>query len=308
MNKKGYWQGVIFLMLMMVVSCANDVIAKYIGQRLDSVEIIFFRFLFSFLTLLPFALSRGLSVFRTQQFAINVMRGVFGVISFYLYTYSLVRLQLVEVITILWTIPLFVLLLSVLFLNESVGLRRLIATVIGFIGLAFITLYDFGTSFSFKFVYLLPATAAFLFAVQDVMIKKMVDNDSKVTMLLYFSLVTTVLSFGPAIYVWQTPTAFELTMLLFYGAFANLMQYFIFRAFAATDLSALAPYRYLEFIFSAIAGFIFFAELPGLNVIVGAVILVPTTFYLGYSETKKMRKKEVSEQVGTMAQRTSDVA
>ena len=153
-------------------------------------------------------------------------------------------------------------------------------------------MYDSGVSFSFKLVYLIPAASAFLFAVQDIMIKKMVDTDSKITMLLYFSLVTTALTIIPAILVWKNPTPFELSMLLLYGALANLMQYFIFRAFAATDLSALAPYRYLEFLFSALAGFIFFAEFPGLNVIIGAIILIPCTLYLGYSENKKSKHKK----------------
>lgn len=292
LNQKGYCQGVIFLLLMMVTSCANDVIAKYIGQRLDPVEVIFFRFFFGFVTLLPFALSRGTSVFKTQQLTANIMRGVLGAVSFYLYNSALVYLQIVEVVTILWTIPLFVLILSMIFLNESVSLARWCATGIGFVGLAFVTMYDSGVSFSFKLVYLIPAASAFLFAVQDIMIKKMVDTDSKITMLLYFSLVTTALTIIPAILVWKNPTPFELSMLLLYGALANLMQYFIFRAFAATDLSALAPYRYLEFLFSALAGFIFFAEFPGLNVIIGAIILIPCTLYLGYSENKKSKHKK----------------
>lgn len=292
LNQKGYCQGVIFLLLMMVTSCANDVIAKYIGQRLDPVEVIFFRFFFGFVTLLPFALSRGASVFKTQQLTTNIMRGILGAVSFYLYNSALVCLQIVEVVTILWTIPLFVLILSMIFLNEAVSSARWCATGIGFIGLAFVTMYDSGVSFSFKLVYLIPAASAFLFAVQDIMIKKMVDTDSKITMLLYFSLVTTALTIIPAVFVWKNPTSFELSMLLLYGAFANLMQYFIFRAFAATDLSALAPYRYLEFLFSALAGFIFFAELPGLNVIIGAIILIPCTLYLGYSENKKSKRKK----------------
>ena len=292
LKQKGYYQGVIFLLLMMITSCANDVIAKYIGQRLDPIEVIFFRFFFGFVTLLPFAFSRGFKVFKTRQLTTNIMRGILGAVSFYLYNSALVYLQIVEVVTILWTIPLFVLILSMIFLNESISLARWFATGIGFIGLAFVTMYDSGISFSFKLVYLIPAAAAFLFAVQDIMIKKMIDTDSKITMLLYFSLVTTALTIVPAIFVWKNPTHFELFMLLLYGAFANLMQYFIFRAFAATDLSALAPYRYLEFLFSALAGFLFFAELPGLNVIIGAIILIPCTLYLGYSENKKSKRKK----------------
>lgn len=290
-NQKGYHQGVVFLLLVMITSCANDVIAKHIGQRLDQIQIIFFRFFFSLITLFPFIFSRGLAVFKTQQPTINIMRGILGALSFYLYNSALVHLQIVEVVTILWTIPLFTLILSTIFLDEFVNFARWFATAFGFAGLAFITLYDSGVSFSFKLIYLLPAASAFLFAVQDVMLKKMVEKDSKVTMLLYFSLVTTALTTIPAIMVWKDPTPFELIMLLLYGAFANLMQFFIFKAFAATDLSALAPYRYLEFIFSAIAGFVFFAETPGTNVIIGAIILVPCTLYLGYSESKKSRRK-----------------
>lgn len=289
LNRNGYYQGVAFLLLMMVTSCANDVIAKYIGQRLNSVEVIFFRFFFSFITLLPFVIAKGAGILKSEWLAANITRGILGAVSFYLYNSALVCLQIVEVVTILWTIPLFILVLSIIFLNEFVSIARWCATIIGFIGLAFITLYDSGVSFSFKFVYLLPAASAFLFAVQDVMIKKMVNNESKITMLFYFSLVTTILTAGPAVCVWKNPTLFELSALALYGAFANLMQYFIFRAFAATDLSALAPYRYLEFLFSALAGFVFFAELPGLNVIIGALILIPCTLYLGYSESRKAK-------------------
>lgn len=289
-DQKGYCQGVVFLLLVMITSCTNDVIAKYMGQRLDQIQIIFFRFFFSLVTLVPFVFSKGLTVFETKQPMVNVIRGILGALSFYIYNSALVHLQIVEVVTILWTIPLFTLLLSTIFLDESVNFARWFATAFGFAGLAFITLHDSGVSFSFKLIYLLPATSAFLFAVQDVMLKKMVEKDSKVTMLLYFSLVATALTVVPAIMVWKNPTPFELFMLLIYGAFANLMQYFIFKAFMATDLSALAPYRYLEFIFSAIAGFVFFAETPGTNVIIGAMILVPCTLYLGYSETKKLRQ------------------
>jgi S-adenosylmethionine uptake transporter len=200
-------------------------------------------------------------------------------------------LPIVEVVTILWTIPLFVLVLSTIFLKESVGILRWFATMVGFLGLAFITLYDSDVSFSFKFIYLIPAASALLFAVQDVMIKKMIDKDDRVTMLLYFAVVTSALTLVPALYVWITPTAFELIMLMFYGLFANVMQYFIFRAFEATDLSALAPYRYVEFLISALAGFMFFAESPGINVLLGACILIPSTLYLAYSEKKKAKKK-----------------
>jgi S-adenosylmethionine uptake transporter len=281
-----YHRGVFFLLLMMVVSCANDVIAKLIGQRLDPMEVIFFRFLFGCISLMPFIKSKT-SVFKTSAPMANIIRGVMGVASFYLYTYSIVHLQIVEVVTVLWTIPLFILILSRFFLGEHVTKNRWIATVVGFSGLVFITSHE--ATFSYSLMYLAPVVSAFLFAAQDVMIKKMIVRENRVTMLLYFATVATALTAIPAMVVWQTPTLFELCLLAALGSFANLMQYFIFKAFEATDLSALAPYRYLEFLISALAGFMFFAELPGVNVIVGACILVPSTLYLAYSEQRTRR-------------------
>jgi S-adenosylmethionine uptake transporter len=275
----------------MLVSCANDVIAKFIGQRIDPVEVIFFRFFFSLVTLLPFVWTRGLSaILKTSHPFGNILRGVLGAVSFYLYTDALIKIQIVEVVAILWTIPLFVLVLSIFFLNERVSLPRWVAALVGFFGLSFITLYDSGVSFSLKMVYLIPVASAFLFAVQDIMIKKMVSNDDAVTMLLYFAFVSSVITIFPTIMVWKTPLLNELLLLFFYGLFANLMQVLIFLAFEATDLSALAPFRYVEFLLSSITAFLFFSEVPGINVLVGALVLIPSTLYLTYSENKRTRK------------------
>ncbi|MDR1375206.1 MAG: DMT family transporter [Holosporaceae bacterium] len=289
LNWSNYQRGVFFLLLMMAVSSLNDIIAKFMGQRLEAMEVIFFRFFFGFITLSPLMLTRGMKIFKTQQLGSNVVRGVLGALSFFLYTYSVIHISLVEVVSILWTIPLFVLLLSLIFLGESVSGTRWIATLVGFVGLSFITLYGSENSVSFRLLYIVPIASSFLFAVQDVMIKKIVDQEDRITMLLYFALVASLLTLVPTLFVWDTPTFFELTMLLLLGLNGNLMQYLIFKAFSAADLSALAPYRYVEFLFSALFAFAFFGEIPGMNVLTGALILIPSTLYLAYTENQKKK-------------------
>jgi drug/metabolite transporter (DMT)-like permease len=193
----------------------------------------------------------------------------------------------VEVVTIFWTVPLFVIVLSIFFLGENVSLLRWVATIVGFFGLSFITLYDYDAAVSLKLLYLAPIASAFLFAVQDVMIKKIVHSESRITMLLYFALIACVLSIIPALLVWKNPTTFEYSMLFLLGVGGNLIQFFIFKAFDATELSALSPFRYVEFLFSAFFAFIFFAETPGMNILIGALILIPSTLYLACSETQR---------------------
>ncbi len=290
LSEKGYAQGVFFLFLMMFVSGINDVITKAIGQRLPPMEIMFFRFFFTFITLIPFILKLKNSAFKTNMLFLNILRGVLGFVGFSAFIYSVIHLKLVEVVTIFWTIPLFILVLSKIFLNETVSLNRWFATIIGFIGLTSISVFsstELSSEISFNYLYLIPIASAFVFSVQDIMIKKMVISEHPITMMLYFSIITTILCLPFALSSWETPTNTELAGLFFLGIGGNAMQYFIFKAFSATDVSALAPFRYVEFLISALFGIIFFREFPGINVIVGATILIPSTLYLVYSEKTK---------------------
>ena len=286
-----YWQGIMFFFCQMFVSCINDIISKFMGQRLSAFEVTFFRFFFGLITLLPFVIAQGKSAFKTNQFFLNIVRGIFGAVSFFLYIYSVIKLPLAEVVTILWTIPLFSLILSKIFLRENVTSFRWIATLIGFIGLTVVTTLNPDNEFRFNILYCIPIGAAFLFALQDILIKKMVKaEESRVTMLFYFALITSIVTFPSACKVWLTPTLFELTILFLLGLGGNLIQYFIFKAFSLVDVSAVAPYRYLELLISAFLAFIFFLEIPGKNVYIGALILIPCTFYLGYSENRRKKR------------------
>ncbi len=155
-----YWLGIAFFFLQMLVSCGNDIVSKFMGQRLDALEVTFFRFFFGLITLLPFMIGRGTNIFKTKQLTMNVVRGLLGAISFFLYIDAVITLPLAEVVIILWTIPLFSLVLSSIFLKESVTAYRWIATLIGFIGLTLITTYNSQHSMSFNILYLIPIGAA----------------------------------------------------------------------------------------------------------------------------------------------------
>ena len=297
MNLSKYWMGIAFFFCQMLVSCTNDILSKFMGQRLDALEVTFFRFFFGLITLFPFVIAQKKSAFKTNQLFLNVIRGILGAISFFLYIDAVITLPLAEVVIILWTIPLFSLVLSSLFLKEKVTSLRWIATLIGFIGLTLTTTYKSDSNFQFNLLYLIPIGASFLFALQDIVIKKMVTaEENRITMLFYFALITSIVTFVPAMKVWLTPTPFEFAMLLLLGIGGNLIQYFIFKAFSLVDVSAVAPYRYLELLVSAIFAFIFFFEIPGANVYIGAAILIPSTLYLGYNENKRKRKKSAPEE------------
>lgn len=286
--KKGFLQGAFWSCMICAFSVSNDIFMRFLGSRLHVIEIVFFRFLFSMLTVIPFMMTQGKTLFVTKNPHLHVLRAIFGVGAISAICYSVNVMPLSENTTLTFTQPLFFLPLAVIFLKERVDAPRWIATIVGFLGILIIM--QPGTN-TFKLVAFFPIIAALLFAILDVLAKKMVTvSEHAVTMLFYFGLGTTLAAFIPLLFVWTMPTVFELFMLLCLGIGANMIQVCLFRAFSATDSSALMPFRYVELLFSTTFGFVLFGELPTLLLLAGAALIIISTFSISYVETHRKKK------------------
>ena len=281
----GYAQGATWLVLTCFVSVSNDVITKLVGTRLDGMQIGFFRYFFSLITILPFMIPHGLEAFKTKNPKLHFWRGVWGVIAISLFIFSLIKLPLPQVTALSFTQPLWFMPLAFLFLKEKIHSDRWIAAIVGFIGI--IIMVNPGGA-SFNFYALLPIASAFCFACLNVLAKKMVAHkESTMTMLFYFALATTLVGLIPAIPVWQMPTWHEVFFLFLLGTGANLIQVCLFRAFAATDASSLAPLQYVELVFSVAFSILIFNVPPTLHTMIGAAVIIASTLYLSYREAKR---------------------
>jgi S-adenosylmethionine uptake transporter len=191
------------------------------------------------------------------------------------------------VTTLSFTVPLFVLPLAAMFLRERVTWQRWAATIVGFIGILVIAnpSSSSGLFSGLPVMTLIAATLAF--AALDIINKKIVIQETMLAMLFYSALGTSIISLPIAAMVWVMPDLIELLLLALLGIGANLILFCILKAFAATEVSALAPFRYVELVFSAIFGLMFFGELPTIQVLMGASIIVPSTLYLVYYESRQ---------------------
>jgi S-adenosylmethionine uptake transporter len=295
LGSKGYMQGVFWAVVTCLVSASNDVLMRLMGERLHGFEVAFFRFFFSLLTLLPFLLRRGgFSTLRMRQPHLHLLRAVLGVLALTACCYAVVLLPLSQVTTIFFTQPLFVLALAALLLQERVGARRWMATAMGFAGIAVTTL-NTASGEPVNLMVLIPVGAAILFAFQDILIKKMVGQEDQLTMLFHFAAGTTLAALVPACFFWTTPTAHELFFLACLGVGANLIQLTLFKAFSAAQVSALAPFRYVELLFSTTFGLVLFGEIPLTSTLAGAAVIIPATLYVAYAEVREKaaaRKKQ----------------
>lgn len=287
LTKPGFVRGALWCLLVCLCSCFNDILMRYLGSRLPSMEISFFRFAAALLIVVPFVFAQGRSDLKTKQVGMHLARGFLGFISVSLWCYAVSNAPLTMVTVMGFTVPLFVLPLARIFLHEKIDSARVLATCMGFVGVV-VTIQPHNPAYWLPMFALV--IAAISFASMDVLIKKMVVRESTLSMLFYFSLATTVASFIPALYVWKAPTFRELGLLFMLGASGNLIQYCLFKAFSAADISALAPIRYFEFPLAAILGWALFHEVPFQTTLLGVIIIVPSTLFIIYHEIKLSRR------------------
>ncbi len=286
---RSYFLGVAWFILSLISSSINDVFSKCAGIRLHSCEITFLRFLFSTITLLPFIMHYGASTLKTSRPIIHFFRGLILFLGITGWTYGLSITQVTTATVVSFMIPIFVLILGMFFLTEKIIWQRWVVTLMAFCGLI-ITLNPSASDFNPEV--LVFVVAAVGFAVLDIINKKFVIKESMISMLFYSAIVTTVLAAPFAYQHWLIPTLEEFILLFTLGGSANLILFFILKAFAVTDATALAPYRYFELVVSALIAYVVFKEIPAEASIWGALIVIPSTLFIIYSEKKEINKQD----------------
>ncbi len=282
-------KGLTWFIMSLIVSVGLDVLQKHLGSSLHAFQITFLRFFFGSLVLLPLLLRQwNYSGFHiTPYWKVHFFRGGLLFVGMALWCYGLTIVQISTATTLVYSIPLFTLILSIPILKERVEKHRWIATGIGFIGVMIVLN---PTSVSFNPAALSLIFSAFLFALLDVFNKKYVTKESMLYMLFYTAFFTMALSFVPAVINWRPITTAQLGWLLAIGCGANLLLYCLLKSLHYMEASALAPFRYLDFIVSTVFGFMFFGEIPTSQTCLGLLIIVPSTCFLVLRENRKEKK------------------
>lgn len=260
---------------------------KAAGPRFPTVQLVFFRSAFAFLPFLPVFVRSGVAALRTRRPGIHALRALFGVTSMACNFYALVRIPLADLTATQFAMPLFLTLLSMPLLGESVGWRRLTATAVGFVGVLLI-LRPGGEGVDW--VYLVALTGAFLYALVAVTIRRLGTTDPAITTFFYFTLACTLSSGLLLPFVWVTPTAAELLLLVLAGVAGGLAQYAMVDAYRHAPATIVAPFDYTQIVWATLFGIMLFAEIPDGWVIAGALVVAGSGLYIWHRESTLARR------------------
>ena len=254
-------------------------------------------FLFAFLVFAWRA--RALPIYFSP---VNVLRGMIMGLAAMLFFTAIKYMPLADAISIFFVEPIMVMLMSAIFLNETVGWRRLTAAIVGFGGAIIVIRPSYEL---FGLVSLLPLCTAFLFSVYLILTRKSGGNDDPLVM-QFFAGIGGVLMCGLILAV-ATPLGFEdfsltipnemraWSLLLGIGLFAVASHMLIVIAFSMAPASILAPFQYVEIVSATIFGLLLFGEFPDLIKWLGISIIIASGIYIFWREQKQEQDAEKGE-------------
>ena len=260
---------------------------KKLSHEMDPWLAGFLRYAISTVLMLAPALRGGAPGLWPRQPGLQLVRGAFHAAGMMLWFAALPMVTLAELTAIGFSGPLYICIGAVLFLHERMTGARWAAVLTGFCGVLLVVHPFDGRSFTgISAGMLLMLASSPVFAGSFLIAKALTRRERAGVMVLWQHLLVS-LFFAPfALAEWSAPDAGQWALLVFCGFVGAAGHYCMTRAFGLADISALQTVRFLELVWAALLGFLFFGTLPTGWTVAGGAVILAATLALARSESR----------------------
>ena len=272
-------RGSLLMMASMAAFVFNDASMKGLSDEIPLFQAIFLRgLLTSFLMVILAQQNGSLSFhFAASDRLLIAIRTAAEIGATVFFITALFKMPLANATAILQVLPLAVTLAGALFLREAIGWRRLIAILIGFIGVMLIV--QPGTE-GFSIYSIFVILAVVLVTVRDLTVRKLSPNVPSLSVALISALgVTAFAGLASIGEQWVFPSRLALVQLVAASIFIIGGYVFSVMTMRFGDISAVTPFRYTSLLWALLLGWIAFGDWPNGLTLIGATIVVATGIF-----------------------------
>jgi drug/metabolite transporter (DMT)-like permease len=262
--------------------------AKLLGGRIPAAQIVLVRTLFAIVATYAFLYRAGISPKGNRQ-GLLVVRGLLGFGALLCLYTALPRLPLAEATLIQYMNPIFVTVLAIPLLGERVSRSSLTALGVAFGGLLLVAKPSvlFGAAQALDPVGVgLGLAAATMSSLAYISVRKLVETEHRMVIVLYFPLVSAPLALLLTVPIYQPPTLGEWGLLGLIAIFTQLGQIFLTRGLAQEKAGRATTIGYVQVLFAAGWGALLFGDLPDLWSIVGALLILAAVVTIARSKER----------------------
>jgi drug/metabolite transporter (DMT)-like permease len=266
-----------------------DAMAKFLGEGYGVVQLVFFRNFFGLLfVLLLVARSGGFGSLRSRHPVLHGLRAAFALGATFTFFIGLQFMPLAEAFALTFTGPIFITVLSIPVLGETVGRRRWTAVLVGFVGVVIMLRPG---SEALRVEALLPLTAALCYAFIMLLSRKLSRRESVGAVMFWTAVIGTLVSGAALPFDWLAPTPRDWVLFILLGLLGSLTMWFMTLAYRHAPAAVVAPFDYTILLWGLIIGWLVWHELPDPEIWPGAAILIGCGLYITHRETRVARKK-----------------
>ncbi|PKI02677.1 DMT family transporter [Glaciecola sp. 33A] len=260
---------------------------RELGAGFDTFEIMLYRSAIGLMIVLILVYATG--TFRQigiREWRTHFIRNVFHFTGQNLWFYAVTVIPLAQVFALEFTSPLWVILLSPFLLGERLTLIRVIAALMGFIGILIVARPDIT---SLHPGILAAASCAIFFALTYVFTKRLTRTESIAAIMLYLSALQLIFGLISAGYDGDIalPNITDMPLLGLVAACGLLAHFCITKALTIAPATIVAPLDFVRLPIIAIAAMVIYNEAIDIWVFVGASIIFAGNYLNIWVETRK---------------------
>lgn len=295
--------GIVFILLGMFCISINDMLIKQLSGVYPLHQMVFVRSAIGIsISLLLVQLEGGWSILRTRRPWLHVLRGLMIVGANMAYFTALAVMPLADATALFFVAPLFITLLSIPFLGESVGLRRIGAVLVGFVGVLIIVRPGgaLGADLPSRWILALPVLSALGYAGMQILTRKLGVASKASAMAVYIQAM--FLLVGAAFFLiagdgrfavgltndslifllraWTWPAPEDQLLFGLLGLISAAVGYSLSQAYRLGDAATIAPFEYSALPLAMMWGFLIFGTVPGFGTLLGVALIMGSGIYV----------------------------
>ncbi len=265
---------------------------KLLGAGYSPFQVLLMRYGFGLALSMPLLWRAGPALWQTDRPFSHLIRAGYGLASTFAMFYAVTRMPIATVTAISFAMPLFLTVLSVPLLGESVGWRRALAAIVGFCGVLVIV----NPGGDLNLIALVALVGAFFYAMAVVSIRQLSRHEPANRIFFLYALANILVTGVAMPWVWVTPSLDDWLLFLLIGALGAAAQYAFLIAYRNAPAMVLAPFDYSQILFALGIGYFAWAETPAPQSFVGGGIVIASGLFIWWRERRLTRQATNSPQ------------
>ena len=280
------------------VFSVSNALGKYFVHRYPLGEILLFRSAAAFVCLTPFLSSRDVVASLARgQIALQVVRMVLVAIELVCFYVSVSTLPLAAVSTFYLAVPIYVMVLSAIFLRERVAPRRWVAALVGLAGVLVALRPGAAAVAGVGRAEAICVFGSLCYSVILTLTRRL--RGTAGTVLVAWQLAGVLaLGAGWSALRFTMPGPLDLMALSAIGLITMAGYGGVNRGLQLAPASLVAPFQYTSIVWATVTGYLVFGEVPDTGTVLGAAIIVGAGLFLLFAERGAIPRLEAAAPAG----------